>query len=235
MEKLSYSVLEKQGYEGFLLKNAPVKILQFGEGNFLRAFVDYFFDLANEHGGYNGKVLVVQPIPTGRKKELNEQDGLYTVYLRGVQNGEKVVERRIISAIDRVINPYEEYGELMSYAADPQIRIVVSNTTEAGIAYDSTCKFEDMPAHSFPGKVTQVLYERYQKLGGNAAPGFIILSCELIDYNGIELKKCVDKYIDEWVLGDEFKRWVNDNNYFCSTMVDRIVTGYPAKESEETE
>lgn len=233
MERLSYKTLEQQGYEGFLLKEAPVRILQFGEGNFLRAFVDYFFDLANEKGGYNSKVAVVQPIAAGRKKELNDQDGLYTVYLRGLQDGEKVVEKRIVSSIDRVINPYEDYDELMTYAADPQIRFVVSNTTEAGIAYDSSCSFEEKPAGSFPGKVTQVLYERWKKLGGGEAPGFVFLSCELIDYNGAELQKCVNKYIEQWNLESAFKAWVNEKNIFCSTMVDRIVTGYPHKEAED--
>jgi len=232
MERLSYKTLEQQGYDGFLLKEAPVKILQFGEGNFLRAFVDYFFDLANEKGDFNGKVAVVQPIAAGRKKELNDQNGLYTVYLRGLKDGKQVVERRIVSAIDRVINPYEDYAELMDYAAQPQIRFVVSNTTEAGIAYDPACRFEDKPAGSFPGKVTQVLYERYQKLGGMDAPGFVFLSCELIDYNGIELKKCVNRYIEQWNLGEAFAAWVNGKNIFCSTMVDRIVTGYPRSEAD---
>ncbi|MBQ2756396.1 MAG: tagaturonate reductase [Oscillospiraceae bacterium] len=232
MDRLSYNTLEKQNYQGFLLKDAPVKVLQFGEGNFLRAFVDYFFDLANEKGGYNGKVAIVQPIPVGRKKEINDQDGLYTVYLRGLQDGEKVVEKRIVSSIATVIDPYEQYGEFMNYAVDPQIRFVVSNTTEAGIAFDGGCAFEDKPAASFPGKVTQLLYERYQKLGEASAPGFVFLSCELIDHNGDELKRCVNCYIDLWKLPDGFKAWVNDKNVFCSTMVDRIVTGYPRAEAD---
>ena len=119
MEKLSYKLLNEQGYNGYLLKDAPVKVLQFGEGNFLRAFVDYFFDLANERVGYNGKVAVVQPIPAGRKNEINAQDGLYTVLLRGLENGEKVVSKRIVSSISKVINPYEVYDALMEYAASP--------------------------------------------------------------------------------------------------------------------
>ena len=232
MDRLSYKTLEKQNYNGYLLKDAPVKVLQFGEGNFLRAFVDYFFDLSNEKVGFNGKVAIVQPIPAGRKNEINDQDGLYTVYLRGLQNGEKVVEKRIVSSIDTVINPYEQFDEFMNYAADPQIRFAVSNTTEAGIAFDAGCAFEDKPAASFPGKVTQLLYERYQKLGGADAPGFVFLSCELIDHNGDELKRCVNLYIDLWKLPDEFKLWVNDKNIFCSTMVDRIVTGYPHTEAD---
>lgn len=232
MERLSYSTLENMHYEGFLQREAPVKVLQFGEGNFLRAFVDYFFDLANERVGYNGKVAVVQPISTGRKEEINDQDGLYTVILRGIQNGEKVVKKRLISAISQVINPYAEFDTLLAYAADPQIRFVVSNTTEAGIAYNPECKFDDRPAASFPGKVTQVLYERYRKLGGYNAPGFVFLSCELIDHNGAELHRCVNGYIDQWELEKDFYAWVNEKNIFCSTMVDRIVTGYPRAEAD---
>ncbi len=232
MEKLSYNTLEKLGYKGFLQKDAPVKVLQFGEGGFLRAFVDYFFDLANERAGYNGKIAVVQPIAVGRGKEINAQDGLYTVLLRGRQNGEKVVEKRIVSSLSKVINPYEEFDALMAYAADPEIRFVVSNTTEAGIAYDPACASNDKPAASFPGKVTQVLLERYNKLGKADAPGFVFLSCELIDHNGEELQRCVNCYIDQWDLGADFKAWVNEKNVFCSTMVDRIVTGYPRAEAE---
>ena len=232
MELLSYKLLEEKEYDGFLQKDAPVKVLQFGEGNFLRAFVDYFFDLANEKAGFNGKVAVVQPIAVGRKQEINDQDGLYTVILRGIQNGEKIVQKRIVSSISQVIDPYEDFNALLAYAADPQIRFVVSNTTEAGIAYDPTCKAEDRPAASFPGKVSQVLYERYRKLGGLNAPGFVFLSCELIDHNGDELRRCVNCYIDQWELGDEFRTWVNEKNIFCSTMVDRIVTGYPYADAE---
>lgn len=233
VEKLSYKTLKAMQYNGFLQEEAPVKVLQFGEGNFLRAFVDYFFDLANEKAGYNGKVVVVQPIATGRAKEINEQNGLYTVILRGIKDGEKVVEKRIVSSISHVINPYEDFDALLAYAADPEIRVVVSNTTEAGIAYDPSCKADDKPAASFPGKVTQALYERYRKLGGSNAPGFVFLSCELIDHNGDELRRCVNCYIDQWALEDDFRAWVNDKNYFCSTMVDRIVTGYPHAEASQ--
>lgn len=232
MERLSYKTLETQKYQGFLQEEAPIKVLQFGEGNFLRAFVDYFFDIANEKVGFGGKVIVVQPIAAGRKKEINEQDGLYTVYLRGLQKGQEIVEKRIVSSIDHVINPYEDYEELMAYAKNPGIRFVVSNTTEAGIAYDASCLLSDTPADSFPGKVTQVLYERYRALGEREAPGFVFLSCELIDHNGDELKRCVNCYIDQWELPEDFKTWVNENNLFCSTMVDRIVTGYPFAEAD---
>ena len=229
MEKLSYKLLEKQGYKGYLLKDAPVKVLQFGEGNFLRAFVDYFFDLANEKVGFNGKVAGVQPIPTGRAKEINDQDGLYTVLLRGLENGEKVVSKRIVSSISKVINPYEEYDALMAYAASPDIRFVVSNTTEAGIAFVKTDKLTDRPASSFPGKLTQLLKARYDA----GLSGFVFLPCELIDKNGENLKKCVFQYADLWGLGDGFKEWIEKDNIFCNTLVDRINTGYPKDEKIE--
>jgi len=233
MDQLSYKTLEKQGFKGYLLPEAPERVLQFGEGNFLRAFVDYFFDLANERAGFNGKVVVFQPIRDGRAKELNEQNGLYTVYLRGLQDGGEVVEKRVVSSISRVVNPYEDFAALMKCAADPLIRFVVSNTTEAGIAYDPACALDDAPPASFPGKVARFLYERYRKLGGDKAKGVVFLSCELIDHNGAELKRCVDLYIEQWGLGDGFKKWVDEQNVFCSTMVDRIVTGYPRAEADK--
>ena len=231
MDQLSYATLEKQGFDGYLLPKGTERVMQFGEGNFLRAFVDYFFDLANERNGIDNKVVVFQPIAPGRAKELNEQDGLYTVYLRGLQDGKEVVEKRVVSSISRVVNPYEDYEALLECARNPEIRFAVSNTTEAGIAYDPGSEFEQTPPVSFPAKVTRVLYERYTALGKENAPGLAFLSCELIDYNGDELKRCVNLYIDQWGLEDGFKTWVNEKNLFCSTMVDRIVTGYPAKEA----
>lgn len=233
MKQLSYETLREMQYDGYLLPEGKECVLQFGEGNFLRAFVDYFFDIANERVGFGGKVVVFQPIRAGRAKELNEQDGLYTVYLRGLENGKEVVERRIVSSISKAYDPYTHYDVLMQYAASRDIRFVVSNTTEAGIAYDPACKFEEKPAETFPGKVTQFLYERYSKLGGADAPGVVFLSVELIDHNGAELRRCVNLYIDQWGLGDEFSEWVNQKNLFCTTMVDRIVTGYPFAEADK--
>ena len=227
MDKLSYSALEKQGFNGYLLKDAPERVLQFGEGNFLRAFVDYFFDCMNEKGGFNGKVVVTQPIAQGLAPMLNEQEGLYTLFLRGSENGEKVNRKRVISSISRCLNPYEDYASLMACADNKDLRFIVSNTTEAGIAFDPDCKKDDAPPSSFPGKLTAFLYKRFQ----NKLPGFIILSCELIDHNGDELKKCVHQYIDLWGLGEDFKKWTDSENIFCSTLVDRIVPGYPRNEA----
>jgi tagaturonate reductase len=228
MEKLSYKVLEESGYDGFLLKDAPEKVLQFGEGNFLRAFVDYFIDVLNEKTDFNGKIVLCQPIEQGLSDMINDQEGLYTLFLRGQENGQKVNNKRVISSVSRCLNPYRDFDKLMECAANPDIRFIVSNTTEAGIAYDPSCKLEDKPASSFPGKLTQLMYERFH----NKLPGFIILSCELIDRNGDELLKCVKKYINQWGLPDEFLHYVENENVFCSTLVDRIVPGYPRAEAE---
>lgn len=223
MERLNYEILKKSGYEGYILKNAPEKVLQFGEGNFLRAFVDYWFDIANEKAGWNGKCVLVQPIAPGLAKEINEQEGLYTLYLRGSEKGQKVDDKRVISSVSRCLNPYEgdDYKALMEVAISDDLQIIVSNTTEAGIAYDPSCKKDDCPPSSFPAKLTQVLYNRYKA----GKPGILMLACELIDNNGKELLKCVNQYIDQWELEEGFKDYVNIECTFCGSLVDRIVPG----------
>ncbi len=223
MEKLCYQTLEKLGYQGYLLKDAPEKVLQFGEGNFLRAFVNYWFDVSNEKAGWNGKCVLVQPIAPGLAKLINDQEGLYTLYLRGRENGERVDKKRVISSVSRCLNPYEraDFDAMMEVAVSDDLEYVVSNTTEAGIVYDSACQLDDVPASSFPGKLTQVLYRRWQA----GKPGLVILSCELIDNNGKELLKCVNQYVDQWGLEDGFREYVNEGCTFCSTLVDRIVPG----------
>ncbi len=223
MAILNYDVLEKSGFDGYVLKDAPEKIMQFGEGNFLRAFVDYWFDIANEKAGYNGKAVLVQPIAPGLAKMINEQEGLYTLYLRGSENGQKVDDKRVISSVSRCLNPYEEadFQALLDFAVSDDLEIIVSNTTEAGIQYDPSCQFTDRPANSYPGKLTQVLYARFK---AGKAP-IIMLACELIDNNGKELLKCVNKYIEQWGLGEDFAKWVNEECIFCGSLVDRIVPG----------
>ncbi len=223
MEKLSYAALKAAGYPGYVLEDAPEKVLQFGEGNFLRAFVNYWFDVSNEKAGWNGKCVLVQPIAPGLAGLINEQEGLYTLYLRGRENGEKVDKKRVISSVSRCLNPYEkaDFDAMMEVAVSDDLEYVVSNTTEAGIVYDPACKLDDVPAASFPGKLTQVLYKRWQA----GKPGLVILSCELIDNNGRELLKCVGQYVDQWGLEDGFKKYVNEDCTFCSTLVDRIVPG----------
>ncbi len=223
MEKLNYKTLKDIGYAGYILENAPEKVLQFGEGNFLRAFVNYWFDLANEKAGWNGKCCLVQPIAPGLANMINEQEGLYTLHLRGSQNGQKVDDARVISSVSRCLNPYELDGfqAMMEVAVSDDLEIVVSNTTEAGITYDPACQLADMPCASFPGKLTQVLYQRW-KAGKS---GLVILACELIDNNGKELQKCVNQYIDQWGLEAEFSAYVNESCSFCGSLVDRIVPG----------
>ncbi len=223
MKLLNYQTLKESGYDGYILENAPEKVLQFGEGNFLRAFVNYWFDVSNEKAGWNGKCVLVQPIAPGLAKLINEQEGLYTLYLRGRENGEKVDRKRVISSVSRCLNPYEkaDFDAMMEVAVSDELEYVVSNTTEAGIVYDPACRLDDTPASSFPGKLTQVLYRRWQA----GRSGLVILSCELIDNNGRELLKCVNQYVDQWGLEDGFKKYVNEACTFCSTLVDRIVPG----------
>ena len=231
MEKLCYETLEKQGYDGYLLKDAPERVLQFGEGNFLRAFVDYFIDMMNEKAGFHSKVVLCQPIAPGLADMINEQEGLYTLFLRGFENGKKVNDKRVISCVSRCLNPYQDYDAVLACAENPDLRFIACNTTEAGITYDPACSFTDVPADSYPGKLTQFLYKRFETFGKEAGKGFVILSCELIDNNGKELEKCVLQYADQWKLGEEFVTWIKQENIFCSTLVDRIVTGYPRNEA----
>lgn len=229
MENLCYKTLDDQGYEGYLLKEAPERILQFGEGNFLRAFVECWIDKMNEKTGFNSKVVICQP--TGHHSfvidKLNEQEGLYTLILRGNENGTKVDDRRVISCVSKALRTYQEYDKVLAYAESEDIRFVVCNTTEAGIQYVPECQFTDVPAESYPGMLTQWLYRRYEKFGDVKGKGIVILACELIDNNGKELEKCVNLYADQWELGEGFKTWLAEECVFCSTLVDRIVPGYP--------
>lgn len=204
-------------------------VIQFGEGGFLRGFVDYFFHQLQEKGLYDGKIVVVQPIERGMCQMLADQDCKYNLFLRGIENGHVVNEHTYITSISRALNPYTQYEEYIALAESPDMRVLVSNTTEAGIVYLGTEKLTDMPPKSYPAKVTQFLYKRFQA----GLPGMILLPCELIDNNADELKNCVMKYADLWELGDAFKHWVDTENDFCNTLVDRIVTGYPRDEIEE--
>ncbi len=221
MAKLNYEVLKNSSYDGYILEKAPIRMLQFGEGNFLRAFVDYWFDVANERAGWNGKIALVQPIAQGLTDLINEQEGLYTLYLRGRENGEKVNHKRVISAVDACYNPYSDWDKIVEIAVSDDLEYISSNTTEAGIVYDPAVTMEMDPPTSFPGKLTKLLYERFKA----GKPGVTVLSCELIDNNGKELEKCVCRHIDDWKLGEEFRTWIQQDNLFCSTLVDRIVPG----------
>ena len=236
MKQLNYQTLQDLNYDGYLLKDAPERILQFGEGNFMRAFVDFFIDKMNETADFNSKVVLVQPIPKFTTPDvgdfINEQEGLYTLYLRGSENGQEVSSKRVISCVSRCLNAYSDYEAVMECAKNPELRFITCNTTEAGIVYDPSCQFTDTPANSFPAKLTQFLYKRFEAFPGDVKKGFIILSCELIDNNGKELEKCVLKHAEDWNLGADFISWIKEANLFCSTLVDRIVTGYPRSDAD---
>lgn len=204
-------------------------VIQFGEGNFLRGFFDYFLHKMNESGLYDGKAVVIQPRAGGKCALLSEQNCRYNLYSRGIQNGEIIKEHTYIKSISRCVDPYKNFEDYMALAMNPDFRFIVSNTTEAGIAFDETCRFDDKPALSFPAKLTQLLFRRYE----NGLGGFILLPCELIDNNGDELKKCIVKYADLWNLGEDFKSWLENENHFANTLVDRIVTGYPNDETKD--
>lgn len=208
----------------------PEKVLQFGEGNFLRAFVDWMIDKANRDGIYQGSIVLCQPIAQGLKDMINEQDGIYTLAMRGAKDGKAVENIEVITSVSRCINPYDDYDALLDLARSSDLEVVVSNTTEAGIAYHAGDQLNDRPPVSFPAKVTAFLYERYKAFDGAADKGLLFLPVELIDNNGAELKRIILQYADEWELGEDFINWIITANEFTSTLVDRIVTGYPRDE-----
>ncbi len=205
----------------------PDKIIQFGEGNFLRAFVDWIVWKTNRSTDFNAGVVLVQPIEKGMVDMINEQDGLYHLNLQGIDKGEAVDSIDMIDVINRGINPYREFDQYIALAENPDIRFIISNTTEAGIAFDPSCRMDDKPASSYPGKLTQLLYHRYKYFKGDISKGFIIFPCELIFLNGKELKKCIYQYIELWNLGEDFKHWFETACGVYCTLVDRIVPGYP--------
>lgn len=215
-------------------KERPIKVVQFGEGNFLRAFVDYMIDIANEQGKFDGNIVLIKPIEFGNLDNFHKQDCQYTVSLRGNVNGEGKIINRVVTSVADAVDAIGEYEKYMSLAEIDTLRFVVSNTTEAGIVYDASDKFEFNPPKTFPGKLTKFLYHRFETFGGDKSKGVVMLPVELIDDNGIMLRKCVMQQIENWGLSDEFKNWVEEACIFTSTLVDRIVTGYPrATEKEE--
>ena len=214
-------------------KERPIKVLQFGEGNFLRGFVDYMIDIANEKGEFDGDIVLVKPIEFGTLDRFRAQECQYTVSLRGIVDGEPTVLNRIVTSVADVVAAHEEYERYSSYAKLDTLRYIVSNTTEAGIVYDESDKLEMKPPKSFPAKLAKFLYERYQYFNGAMDKGLVMLPVELIDDNGIHLKECVLKQADNWNLEDSFKKWVNEACIFTSTLVDRIITGYPREEDKK--
>ena len=198
------------------------RVIQFGEGGFLRGFADWMLQIINENTDFDGKVVVVQPIERGMCDMLEAQGCVYTHLCRGSEG----VDQKKIDVISRCVKPYEDFDAYMALAENPDFRFVISNTTEAGICFEEDNKITDKPAKSFPAKLTQLLKKRFDLGLG----GFVFLPCELIDKNGANLKKCVLQYADLWELGEGFKAWIETENIFCNTLVDRINTGYPKDE-----
>ena len=202
------------------------KIIQFGEGGFLRGFVDWILQEMNEKTDFDGSTIVVQPIEHGMCDKLSEQNCVYTHIMRGIENGEAVSKSKIIDVISRCVKPYDNFDEYLELAKQKDLRFVFSNTTESGITYDENDDLFGNPPKSFPAKLTRLLYKRFKlKL-----KGFIFLPCELIDKNGETLKSIILKIADDNSLGEDFKKWIECENTFCNTLVDRIVTGYPKDE-----
>lgn len=216
-------------------KKRPVRVVQFGEGNFLRAFVDYMLDVANDREAFDGSVAIVKPIEAGGLDAFRRQDCVYTVILRGGKEKSPSVEKRIVTSVDRAVDAYGEYEKFMGLARLESLRFIVSNTTEAGIVYDGTDSFSLEPPKSYPGKLTKFLYERYKAFQGDERRGVILLPVELIEANGRKLKECVLRLSHLWNLEEGFRAWTERCCVFCSTLVDRIVTGYPKDEAEALE
>ncbi len=230
MNVLNTAVAKEAGFEK---KARPVKVLQFGEGNFLRAFIDWMVDEMNSQGLYDGNVSVVQPLAQGMIGMMKEQDYLYTLLLRGIQKGEVIVKKKIIDVIDRAVNPYEDFSAYLAEAENPDLRIIISNTTEAGIEYRKEDKPSDAPPASYPAKLLLLMKKRYDIFKGDMSKGFLLFPCELIDRNGDNLKKVLVQLTEDWYAGDKaFMEWLTGANVFFNTLVDRIVSGYPRDEVE---
>lgn len=210
-----------------------IRIMQFGEGNFLRAFIDWILQDLNDKGAIDSNVAVVQPMPAGRVKELAEQDGLYTLRLEGIEGGQKVKSSRVIDVIGDCIDPFTEYERFLSYGESEDLQIIISNTTEAGISLDPSDTDFSVCPKSFPGKLLALLKRRYDCFGGAEDKGLDIIPCELIDNNGDELYRCLTELARINGMDEKFISWMRNCNHFTSTLVDRIVPGYPKNEIEE--
>lgn len=208
-------------------KERPIKVVQFGEGNFLRGFVDYMIDITNEKGMFDGDIVLIKPIEFGNLDRFHSQECQYTVSLRGVVDGEAKVQNRIVTSVADAVDAYTEYEKYNDLAKLDTLRFVVSNTTEAGITYDESDRFELNPPKTFPGKLCKFLYTRYEHFNGDMSKGLVMLPVELIDDNGMHLKECVLKQCENWSMDPAFVTWVKEACVFTQTLVDRIVTGYP--------
>lgn len=231
MENLVKQKLSRESI-GFSTKY-PIKVVQFGEGNFLRAFVDYAFQILNKKVDFNGGIAVIQPLDNGMVHMLNDQDGLYTLFMNGVKKGEKIQDIELITNVVKGINTYKNFQEYLDLAKVESLEFVISNTTEAGIEYVDSDTKEMQPPNSFPGKLSVFLYERFKHFNGDVSKGLTIIPCELINYNADTLKDVLLKLADLWQLGEEYKYWLTTGCTFHNTLVDRIVPGYPRNEIED--
>lgn len=212
---------------------SPIKVIQFGEGNFLRAFVEYVFQKLNQEADFNAGIAVVQPIDRGLINLLNDQDGLYTLFMKGIQKGKEIQQKELISNIVKGINPYTNFKDYLDLAKEEHLEFIISNTTEAGITYLENDTLEMQPPSSFPAKLTVLLNERFKYFNGASDKGLTIIPCELINHNSEQLKEIILKYAKDWSLGDGFISWINNACSFHSTLVDRIVPGYPKDQIED--
>ena len=221
-------MLKKLNREAAGIKqNFPIKVLQFGDGNFMRGFMDWMIDILNERTGFNGSVQIVRPLRKGKEEKKFEQDGLYHVALRGFQNGKTVSETRLITCVTKVINPYANFQQFLKVSENPELQFITSNTTEAGIVFNQNDSSHDILPESFPGKVTALLYHRFNFFKKDQNKGLILIPCELIEKNGDQLRNNILQYITHWRLPNDFREWIVKHNTFCNTLVDRIVPGFP--------
>ena len=227
---MAIRALNKQNVEKPVL---PIKILQFGEGNFLRAFVDWQIDLANEAGIMNHGIAIVQPIDKGMAGMLEEQDCLYHVYLEGVKDKKPVKDIRLVKSVQCALNPYEQYEAYEQIFLSPELEATVSNTTEAGIRYEEGDDLWALPPKSYPAKMTALLYKRFKHFEGDPTKGLCIICCELIENNGSTLREYVLRHAEYNKLGADFVEWVEKYCHFCDTLVDRIVPGFPRENIAE--
>lgn len=211
----------------------PIKVVQFGEGNFLRAFVDYAFQELNDTVDFNAGIAVVQPIENGMVDLINNQNGLYTLFMKGLDKGKEIQDKKLISNLVKGINPYSNFEDYLALAKEEELAFIISNTTESGIAYVNTDTPLMQPPSSYPAKLTLLLYNRYEYFNGDPTKGLAIIPCELINNNADTLKQIILQYHEDWKLEEGFKTWILESNTFHNTLVDRIVPGYPRAEIEE--
>ena len=225
MQQLSNHTISKRN-------TRPIRVMQFGGGNFLRAFIDWMIEELNDKTSFNGDVAIVKPTEKGDYELLRRQDGMFHVVLNGIKGGRVLNEKRLITCIQQIIHPYREWREYLRSAENPDLRFVISNTTEAGIKYDSNDLFDANPPHEFPAKLTVWLYHRFIYFSGDSSKTCIFLPLELVEQNGDRLKECMIRYAQLWQLGEDFRNWVN-SQIFCNTLVDRIVSGFPKETADD--